>query len=270
MTSLGEWINNIPKLQEEFLSNSPFSHVIIPSFFSEDFVSQLESEFPTPLNSTLDWKHYDNPIEQKYSLNKFENLNIFTKCFEILQSDQVLNSFKEITKIFNLENDPYLHGAGLHAYPRKGKLDMHLDYSIHPITGKERRCNLIIYMNKNWDNAFGGDLELWDDKLEQSRKSIISGFNTAVLFKTNDISYHGIPKPIECPENEFRKSIAIYYVSEPTENCKPRYKAEFFPLPSQKVSPYLEKLYTIRKSRLITPEDLHTWENWRSEGYGYW
>jgi hypothetical protein len=31
------------------------------------------------------------------------------------------------------------------------------------------------------------------------------------LFETNDISYHGHPDPLQCPEGVFRKSIALYY-----------------------------------------------------------
>jgi hypothetical protein len=39
-------------------------------------------------------------------------------------------------------------------------------------------------------------------------------FNTAIIFKTNEISWHGVPEIIKCPENEYRKSIAYYYVSD--------------------------------------------------------
>ena len=39
---------------------------------------------------------------------------------------------------------------------------MHLDYSIHPISGKERRVNLIVYLNKDWKEEFLGEVQLWD------------------------------------------------------------------------------------------------------------
>ena len=48
-------------------------------------------------------------------------------------------------------------------------------------------------------------------------------WNTAILFKTSDILYHGLPEPIKCPDNKYRKSIAIYYVSKPRENLIERY-----------------------------------------------
>ena len=46
----------------------------------------------------------------------------------------------------NLEYDKYLHGAGLHKHPKYGRLNIHLDYEKHPISGKERRLNIILFI----------------------------------------------------------------------------------------------------------------------------
>ena len=35
-----------------------------------------------------------------------------------------------------------------------------------------------------------------------------------VIFSTNDFSNHGHPDPVACPQNQSRKSIALYYFSE--------------------------------------------------------
>jgi Rps23 Pro-64 3,4-dihydroxylase Tpa1-like proline 4-hydroxylase len=161
----GDWTNRIPQICQTFQSASPFSHVVINNFFDEETVNTLRTEFPDPDNSSsgnFDWKHYDNPIEQKYALNDFSNLQHASSVFNFLQSAEVVDIFKQITHIENLEADPHLHGAGLHAYPHNGKLDMHLDYCIHPISGKERRVNLIVYLNKHWPSEYGGSLWLTD------------------------------------------------------------------------------------------------------------
>jgi Rps23 Pro-64 3,4-dihydroxylase Tpa1-like proline 4-hydroxylase len=117
-----------------------------------------------------------------------------------------------ITGISDLESDPYLHGAGLHAYPHNGKLDLYLDYIIHPVSGKERRVNLIIYLNKGWRDDYGGYLQLWNADMSECKSIITPSFNSAVLFRTTDISYHGIPYPLKCPLKEYRKSMTIYYI----------------------------------------------------------
>jgi hypothetical protein len=36
-------------------------------------------------------------------------------------------------------------------------------------------------------------------------------FNEALIFRTDEISYHGFPEPLSCPTGEARKSLALYY-----------------------------------------------------------
>jgi hypothetical protein len=127
--------------------------------------------------------------------------------------------------------------------------------------------NLIVYLNKNWKEEYGGALQLWDETMSTCQQ-VMPTFNTAILFRTSDVSYHGLPKPITCPVHMARQSCAIYYVSEPRPNVTQRYKASFVPLPGQPVEERLQKLYDIRKDRLIQPSDL--WPSWRENGYGFW
>jgi len=264
----GEWIRKLKYYNNMFISAQPFEHVVIPNFFAEDFANDILAEFPTV--DTKNWRYYHNPIEHKYALNNFDSLPIIQKAFGVLQSNVVVDALQIITGISNLESDPYLHGAGLHAYPHKGKLDMHLDYSIHPISKKERRCNLIVYMNKDWKDEYGGQLCMWDADKTNYFEVAIPGWNTAVLFRTSDISYHGLPSPLTCPEGTFRKSMAVYYVSDQRHGTTVRYKAEFFPQQSQPVDTRLQMLYDIRKYRLINQDDMLHWPSWEQDGNGYW
>ena len=267
----GPWVTNLSELSKSFAEAKPFSHVVIENFFTNEVAETLLDNFPHPTKSSAPWHHYDNPIEQKYSLDNFSSLPQIHKVIEHLQSDEVVALLRAVTGIDELEADPHLHGAGLHAYPRRGKLDMHLDYCIHPISGKERRCNLIVYLNKDWKTEYGGDLELWDKELTKKTNLISPSWNTAIIFKTNDISYHGLPRAISCPEGSFRKSLAIYYVSPKTHGALPRHKAEFHPTPEQQpCDERLRKLYKIRVDRRITSDDLAEWSDWRAAGGEFW
>jgi Rps23 Pro-64 3,4-dihydroxylase Tpa1-like proline 4-hydroxylase len=61
------------------------------------------------------------------------------------------------------------------------------------------QVNLIIYLNPVWDTSWGGNLELWNgshDKLITPVQQISPTFNSAVLFRTSDISWHGVPNPV--------------------------------------------------------------------------
>jgi hypothetical protein len=267
------WIDNIDIYNNLFINAKPYSHVIINNFFDKKTIDMIMKEVPLPHETIMkyDWKYYCNPIEHKYTLNNFQDLPIIKKVFDKLNDDDTINYLKIITGINNLENDPHLHGAGIHAYPNKGKLDIHLDYNIHPIIHKERRINLIIYLNENWKDEYGGFLELYDVNRENPVK-IKPSFNSALIFKTNDFSYHGLSSKINCPYNNYRISLANYYISDISNNNNliNRFKAEYFPRKNQIVSDKLKKLYEIRKTRIITRDDLNDWENWENEGGIYW
>lgn len=264
----GSWYSDPTIYTNTFKNAVPYPHIVIENFLSDDIASELEETFP-PIDNT--WYRYWNPIEKKYAKNTFDGLSAYQTLFETLQTDDFVNKISQITGISGIEADPYLHGAGIHYHPRGGKLDMHLDYSIHPKSGKERRINIILYLNRDWNVEYGGDLQLWNSEFTQCEARISPKFNSAVIFRTSDISYHGLPTPITCPINKGRKSIAIYYVSDPRTDITPRYKAEFRPLPDQPVSKELALLYNIRRERIITEDILkEVYPNWEEDGNGYW
>lgn len=264
VVEFGSWTRNIASLNKEFVAAKPFEHVAIPNFLSTASAEAVESEFPG-----LDhpgWVRYHNPIEKKYALNNFSHLPTIAQLCDRMQSPVFVDLVRRITGIDGLERDPLLHGAGLHFHPRGGKLDVHLDYSIHPELNKERRVNLILYMNKGWDRAWGGDLQLWNAEFTRCEAWLPPVFNTAVLFRTSDTSFHGMPTPLMCPEGVGRKSMALYYVSEPRSNAPRRYKAEFRPLPWQPHDERASKLYNIRRTRNITAQDLEEiWPTWEAD-----
>ena len=109
--------------------------------------------------------------------------------------------------------DPYFKGGGLNITPKNGLLDIHVDGNFHDKTGAHRRLNAIVYLNKNWEKSWKGELGLYDKKGIKLIRSIEPIFNRLIIFQTNDYSFHGLPEPINFPENENRKSIILYYYS---------------------------------------------------------
>jgi hypothetical protein len=88
--------------------------------------------------------------------------------------------------------------------------------------GLDRRLNVLVYLNKDWKEEYGGHFELWNDKMDTCVKKILPKFNTLALFSTNHISYHGHPDPLNCPEHMSRKSLALYYYT----NGRPQHEVQ--------------------------------------------
>lgn len=261
----GNWINNIDDLREKFINAEPFEHIIIDNFLNEKYANQLHERFP---NNFDNWYKYDNPIEVKYTYDKINNLDEkINNYFYYLSSNKLIDIFRKLTNIADLTNDEYLHGAGLHCHPRHGKLNIHLDYEKHPLTGKERRLNVIYFLNKDWKKEWNGQNELWDENAEKCIAKTDIVFNRAIIFKTNDITWHGLPEKILCPQDEYRKSFAYYYVS-PLRTIKNeneyRKKAKYISI--NKKDDKLVKLCEIRKNRRLTEDDINTYcPNWSKE-----
>ena len=137
-----------------------------------------------------------------------------------------------------LYSDPGLNGGGWHIHKRGGKLNKHLDYSLHPKLSLQRKLNIIVYLNSNWESNWGGSLGLWGKKSKKKPGPLIKEikplFNRAIIFDTTCNSWHGLSGALDCPINEFRKSLAVYYLTDPQKNVNKRGKALFAPNDDQK------------------------------------
>jgi Rps23 Pro-64 3,4-dihydroxylase Tpa1-like proline 4-hydroxylase len=272
----GKWTEDIEKLNQKFNSADPFDHIVINNFLNEEYAEEIYKNFPEDYEN---WHRYMNPLEVKFTNDKINDLpESIKKLFYLLSTDKITELFRDITGITNLEYDEYLHGAGLHAHPRYGRLAMHLDYEKHPITGKQRRTNIILYLSKDWKSEWNGQTELWDKEMKECVKKSSVIFNTAIIFKTNEISWHGVPEKMMCPEDTYRKSFAYYYVSSLEAKASEnkfggvydgyRHKASFIHRPFEKVDERYKKLCNIRPYRRIEKNDMdEIWQDWSCEKY---
>ena len=238
------------KLSKKFEEGKPFRHVIIDNFFDDETALKLSNEFPDYNDEQL-WAIYNNPIEKK---KLTPNWGLFPpttyRAFTLMNTPEFVEKVKKITGIPNLVADYGMHGGGWHVHTRGGKLNIHKDYSIHPKLGMERRINIIIYLSPDWNEEWGGGLELWSHDAENNQPKecvtkVYNKFNRAVLFDTAQNSWHGLPTETICPEGVYRKSLAIYYVSEARDCAEPNDRAHFAPhgeqANDQKVLDLIEK-----------------------------
>ena len=201
--------------REEYLSAGPFPNIVFDDFFDSNFLKTVVENFPNleKINSS---QKYINKNEVKFANNDYKNFpNSIKLLFDFMNSNIFLKFLQKITSIEEkLVVDEELNGGGLHQIKAGGMLKIHTDFNRHPTLALDRRVNILIYLNINWDQTYGGDLELWDKEMKFCGKKILPIFNRMVIFSTNDFSNHGHPEPIKCPHDISRKSIALYYFSK--------------------------------------------------------
>ena len=201
--------------KERFLNANPFPFIIIDDFFSKEFLNDVLNQFPN-LAEQKKTTNYDNKNEVKFANNQYKNFpNNIKRLFDFLNSDFFLNFLQRITSIQEkLITDFELNGGGLHEIKKGGLLKIHSDFNKHPNLDLDRRLNVLIYLNKDWKEEYGGHLEFWDKEMTSCREKVLPIFNKMVIFSTTDNSNHGHPDPLNCPNNMSRKSIATYYYTK--------------------------------------------------------
>lgn len=188
---------------------TPFPHIQMDDFLDRDFLKRLNAEFPDREGRT----YFDRPQERfKYQFDPNTVASpLVRNLLAELNGEPFLAFLEEMTGIKGLISDPYYDGGGLHETLSGGHLSVHADFNRHGRMNVERRLNLLIYLNDNWEESYGGELELWDKKMRTSAVSIMPLLSRAVVFSTTLQSFHGQPNPLSCPPDRSRRSIATYY-----------------------------------------------------------
>ncbi len=191
----------------DFRSARPYPYIVIDNFLKPEVAEAMYDNFPKVDELR---KHYKNLNEKKSEGSSFDQYHPdFNHVRQELGSQAFLTFMEKLTGIEGLILPDDHRGSGLHQGTDGSYLDVHVDFSVHPILNLHRRLNLLIFLNKNWKPEYGGALELWDPKVKNLEAEIMPGFNKAVIFECSDVSYHGYDK-ISIPEGETRKSMFVY------------------------------------------------------------
>ena len=200
------------KRHEDFLEAKPFAHIVLDDFLLPEAAEALLSEF----SDSEKWSHYNHYNERKMGLTNFEAFGERTQAIvRELGSPKFLKFLNTLSGIDNLLADPDLDGGGLHQILPNGYLNIHADFQSHTTNPQwSRQLNLLIYLNKDWEDEWGGSLELWDQEVTAAAQIVKPIFNRCVIFHTTAGSMHGHPAPLQCPEGRSRKSLALYYFKD--------------------------------------------------------
>jgi len=211
------------KNRARYLSAKPFPNIMLDDFLPNQILEKVISEFPSP-DANLEWrknviKMDDAKIVQINKLGFSDETKLHPVIRQLLwelNSSKFLFFLEKLTGIKNIIPDPHMFGGGLHQSLPGAVLKIHADFNRHPLWKLRRRLNLILFLNKDWKEEYGGHIELWSSDLQRCEQKILPIANRFVLFTLSEKSFHGHPKPLNCPKGMTRKSIAMYYYDNDT------------------------------------------------------
>jgi Rps23 Pro-64 3,4-dihydroxylase Tpa1-like proline 4-hydroxylase len=197
-----------------FARREPFRHVVIDDFLSADYAAQLLAAFPPFEQGNA--RNEAGELAGKSTVERIRALGPpYAALDDLVRSPDFLQLVGRITGIPGLLYDPFYFGGGTHENRPGQDLDPHVDFNRHPVEHWHRRLNLIVYLNPEWRDDWGGSLELHSDpRSGDDRVTLITPlFNRSVIFETTESSWHGFSRiaPPADRGNLTRRSIALYF-----------------------------------------------------------
>jgi len=198
----------------EFTAARPFPHIVIDNFIDPATACAVAAEYPTFDNAKALGFSF-NAVNERKKIQITDQTRFpphIKALSDFLASPAFLEDLSALTGIPKLLADPALFGGGMHMTGPHGRLDVHVDFN----RGEGelyRRLNLLLYLNPEWDETWGGQVELWDPSVTHCALSSSPVLGRCLIFETSQISFHGVA-PLKCPPDRVRRSFATYYYTK--------------------------------------------------------
>lgn len=130
-------------------------------------------------------------------------------------TNEFIKFLEDKTSIKGLFTDDLMKTGGLQKTIKDGYLNLHLDNNWNERLDAHNIVNCILFLSKDWNNNFGGSLELWNKN--KKIKEIEPIFNRLVIRMNNENSFHGFPEPLRCSEKSCRLALVFFYYTREIE-----------------------------------------------------
>jgi len=217
------------KYAEKYQSGEPYHHICIDNFLPMDIINKVRADLDSLPESEDSFDAAQERFKSQYSPDRMPDYS--RHLFQAFNSKAFIQFLQEMTGIPGLIPDPYFIGAGIHKTLTGGHLDIHADFNLHGQMRVERRLNVLIYLNPEWKEEYGGSFEIWDKEMTGKVASFAPTENRMCCFSTGSDTFHGNPEPVNHPDGLPRQSIALYYYTATWDSSRKGHSTLFKPRP---------------------------------------
>src|SRR5882762_8303899 len=201
---------NSEELRKRFSQQNGATHaryLVVDDLLPRDLAIDIYNSFP----KKEQMRRASTFREAKYTFKQLDEIPTLLKDITFaIQSPRVVSLIEKITKIPRQRPDPSLYAGGLSLMAKGDFLNPHIDNS-HDVERKSyRTLNLLYYVTPDWKLEYGGNLELWDKKVEKA-VVIPSLFDRLVVMQTNLSAWHSVSPVVFDGQ---RCCVSNYYFSE--------------------------------------------------------
>ncbi len=204
-------VREADSLRAEYLKATPWPHIIMRDVFPDEVVAAAAAE-------CMELENDDMLLTAGPAQVKQESRSglgpVTTELLATLDSDFFKTFIEKVTGVQDPIADTTHALGGMHRSQDGGFTLIHRDFRRHPETNLHHRVNMLLYLNPEWDESWGGYLELWPSNMKAVGKRVAPLGNTLLLWETHDQTLHGLPEPVHCPPGISRVSLASYWYTE--------------------------------------------------------
>lgn len=204
----------------DYATARPFPHVAIDDFLGADLAQAIAARFPDPEHAT--WMRRDY-AEQSARMGQLQRVGFegVDPCVRHLLAELAgmafLDFLEALTGLSGLIADPHYRGAGPSLTLPGGHLALHADFNRDRTRHLARAVTAIYYLGVDWQESWGGELELWNADRSRLEARYAPKLDRLVVMAHGDDFWHGHPAPLACPADRYRASVAAYfYVAAPS------------------------------------------------------
>lgn len=209
-------LDYIEGLRTQVAQSTPFRHLVADGWFNPELLELAREEFSVLQQGQ--WTEWASHYQKIYrSPAKLAFGPATTLYFNLVNAGWFVDLLSYVMDVPHLIADPQLFGGGLHESRTGGRFSVHRDFDRHPQTGLQNEMSMMTYLNRDWDPAWGGALELWDGEKKRAQRFIQPEFNRIAVVSHGPVSFHGHPEPMQLPEGVTRRSLSSYYYSNRSE-----------------------------------------------------
>jgi Rps23 Pro-64 3,4-dihydroxylase Tpa1-like proline 4-hydroxylase len=241
-------------LSDTYAQNKPWPHIVLDDFIDPEILEQVRQEAAIVRRS----EYYEKFVDRKTDHNKYafkpDAVGPETsRLINFLNSGAFVSYLEKLTGISGLLTDPSYFGGGLHKIQPGGYLEVHTDFNHLRRYNLERRLNLLLYLNKDWQPSYNGSLEMWERSSMSRVTAVPPIFNRCVVFSTTNESLHGHPLPLATPQGVERMSIALYYYTNTWNATEQEHSTLFHISQDNKVRIRPSRIYRSMVRTLLPP-----------------
>lgn len=145
-----------------------------------------------------------------------------------LNSHEFVQWLEAMTGIARIVPDPHLIGAGLMRCGTGHSLKLHTDFNWNEQLHLNRSLSVILYLSKEWNTAWNGELEFWSFDRSKCLHRIAPIPNRLLIWNYDERLVHGHPAALTCPSEATRDGLRLFYFTSNATPLSPPHRSLYW------------------------------------------